>query len=330
MNERPRDRSLFGPIVLIGAGVIWLLVNYNVIQGFEWWQLLRLWPLFLIAAGLELLLGRNRPVVSAIVGLLTVGAAVALLYFAPQLGLSQSADLKHERFTAPLDGATSAEINLDLSSFATDVTAASAGADLLDAELAFTGEIVFDASGTSRKTVNLRHAGGFSGPWDWFSGFEGRWEITLSPDVPLDLNVDIGSGSTELDLAGLRLNAVNIDGGSGSLRLALPAGDAESTYTVDLNGGSGASVVSVAGDANGRLEYDGGSGSLTVEVPSGLAVRMEVVDSGSGAVRVPGGWETVREGDNDEGVWQTAGFETAARQFVLVVDDVGSGSITVR
>lgn len=329
MDEKPRDRSLFGPIVLIGAGVIWLLVNYNVIQGFEWWQLLRLWPLFLIAAGLELLLGRNRPVVSALVGLLTVGAAVALLYFAPQLGLGQSDEIKNERFTAPLDGAQSAVINLDLSSFATEVQALSASANLLDAELAFTGEIVFEATGADRRTVTLRHAGSFSGPWDWFTGFDARWQIGLSPDVPLDLNVNMGSGSANLNLVGLHLNVLEIDGGSGALQLALPAaGDA--AYRVDLNGGSGASVITLTGQAHGTLEYDGGSGSLTVNVPDGLAVRVEVLDSGSGAVRMPGGWETVREGDDDEGVWQTSGYEAASRQFVLLLNDVGSGSITVR
>jgi hypothetical protein len=330
MNEKPRDRSLFGPIVLIGAGVIWLLVNYNVIQGFEWWQLLRLWPLFLIAAGLELLLGRNRPLVSALIGLLTVGAAVALLYFAPQLGLGQNADVQHERFTETLEGAELAEINLDLSSYPTAVQALEGSTELVDAELDYTGEIVFETSGTSNRTVNLRHAGSFSGPWDWFEGIDARWHIGLSPAVPLALNVDVGSGTVDLTLTGLQLTSLGIDGGSGALQLALPTADSDSAYRVDLKGGSGANGVTVAGETHATLEYNGGSGSLTVDVPDGLGVKVEVLDSGSGAVRLPGGWETVRDGDDDEGVWQTAGFAAASHQFVLVLNDVGSGSITVR
>jgi hypothetical protein len=117
----PRSRSLFVPIVLIGIGVIWLLVNFNLIPAFSIGRLLRLWPLFLIAAGLELLFGRGRAWIGALIGLLTVGAAVALLMFGQQLGLAQTTALKTEAFDAPLDGATSAKVTLDLDQYASEV-----------------------------------------------------------------------------------------------------------------------------------------------------------------------------------------------------------------
>jgi hypothetical protein len=40
-----------------------------------------------------------------------------------------------------------------------------------------------------------------------------RWEIGLSPDVPMDLYVDVGSGSAALYLMGLELTSFEIDGG---------------------------------------------------------------------------------------------------------------------
>jgi hypothetical protein len=333
MASEPRDRSLFWPIVLIGAGTIWLLVNYNVIPGFEWWQLLRLWPLFLIAAGLEILVGRSRPWVSALVGLLTVGAAVGLLVFGPQLGLTTaSRALMTRQVEAPLEGVREATINLDLSSYATRVNALEDATRLIAGELthASTGQVTFNTRSTDgRATVDLSYRETMTGPWDWFSGVEARWQIGLSPEAPLTLNVDVGSGSLELDLAQLQLRALDVDGGSGSVRLNLPPGG-ETAYAIRVRGGSGSNVVTPSADTHATLTYDGGSGSLTVNVPAGLAVRVEVRDSGSGSVSVPRGWEVMRTGSGDEGVWQTAGFDAASRRFTLIVEDLGSGSISVR
>jgi len=56
-----RHASLFGPIVLIGLGVLLLLSNFGILN-FNLWELLfRFWPFFLVAAGLDLLLGRKEP-----------------------------------------------------------------------------------------------------------------------------------------------------------------------------------------------------------------------------------------------------------------------------
>jgi hypothetical protein len=49
-SKRP---SLFGPLLLIGLGVILLLNTLNIVEGASWQTLLRLWPLLLIAAGLD-------------------------------------------------------------------------------------------------------------------------------------------------------------------------------------------------------------------------------------------------------------------------------------
>jgi len=330
MSEQPRDRSLFGPIVLIGAGVIWLLANFDLIPDLNLGMLLRLWPLFLIAAGLELLVGRGRAWIGGLIGLLTVGAAVALLFFGPQLGLARSPDLKTERFSEPMEGASSGRIELDLSSYATEIGALGDSSLLFDSELTHAGEVIFDVSGTTEKTVRLDYSEAFTGPWNWFDNFDGRWTIDLSPDVPLDMSVDAGSGSTTLNLEQLDLTGLSINGGSGSIRLNLGRGAAGEAYEARLEGGSGSVVVSVAEGTNATLRYDGGSGSLTVEVPAGVAAQVDVRESGSGSVRVPGGWDETRSADDDEGTWESPDFGGAAQRFVLIVENLGSGSVTVR
>lgn len=58
--------SLFGPLILIALGVIFLLSNMGMLQGDVWSLILRLWPLLLIAMGLDGFLRREGLVASTL------------------------------------------------------------------------------------------------------------------------------------------------------------------------------------------------------------------------------------------------------------------------
>jgi len=81
-----RGRSFFGPLVLIAAGVVWLLVNMNIIPVGSLWALTRIWPFVLIALGLGLLLSAQWRVAGQVVAALVVIGALLAVIFAPQLG----------------------------------------------------------------------------------------------------------------------------------------------------------------------------------------------------------------------------------------------------
>jgi hypothetical protein len=88
-----KNRSLFWPLVLIAAGVVWLLVSLNVIPSSNLWALTHIWPYVLISLGLGLLLGTLWRPASGIVAALVVIGAVAAIFFAPQLGWASGPDL---------------------------------------------------------------------------------------------------------------------------------------------------------------------------------------------------------------------------------------------
>ena len=83
MNER---RSLFFPMLLIGAGVLWLLVNLGYIPTANLWALAHIWPIFLIGAGLGLILRQYWAEAGIFVSTLIVLGAVLAVVYAPQLG----------------------------------------------------------------------------------------------------------------------------------------------------------------------------------------------------------------------------------------------------
>jgi hypothetical protein len=80
------QRSIFFPLLLIAAGVIWLLVSLGRIPSENLWALAHFWPFLLIAAGLGLMIRSFWAPARIILDVLVVGAAVLAIIFAPQLG----------------------------------------------------------------------------------------------------------------------------------------------------------------------------------------------------------------------------------------------------
>ncbi len=70
------DRDLFWPVLFVGFGVLWLLVNLKRLPFDNLGVLIGLWPVLLVAAGLDLLVGRRWPVVGALLGAAVVAGLV--------------------------------------------------------------------------------------------------------------------------------------------------------------------------------------------------------------------------------------------------------------
>ena len=354
MEERVHSgyRSLFWPLVLIGIGVVALLGTMGVLSRENFAVLLRLWPVLLILVGLDVMFGRRSPAIGALIGVGAVALVIGLMLAGPSQGWGAVAEVKTERFDEPIGEATSARVSLDLSSGPTEITALADSDDLIDAELSYTGDIKFEVRGDRDKSISLgeTHADVFL-LFDWFGNDDDelRWDIGLSPQVPLDLAVDAGSGSVELDLRELQLKGLNLDVGSGSIDGRLPA--REGRYDVRVDGGSGTCSLDIAdgsdiglnfdvgsgsfnveigAEADVNIRVDGGSGKLTVDAPEDAAVRVVVREDGSGRLRVPSRFARTRSGDGDEGTWETPGYDSADHKIEIVVEDMGSGDVELR
>jgi hypothetical protein len=81
-----QKRSLFGPLLLIAAGVIWLLVKSGTIPSGNLWALTHIWPFLLIAAGLGIILRPYWRYTSIMLDVLIIGGAILAIVFATQLG----------------------------------------------------------------------------------------------------------------------------------------------------------------------------------------------------------------------------------------------------
>jgi hypothetical protein len=82
------SRPIFWPLILVAAGILWLLSNAGVITANNLWVLVQFWPVLLIAVGLDLLARQRWPWVGNLVALITVTLAVLAVVFAPRLGFA--------------------------------------------------------------------------------------------------------------------------------------------------------------------------------------------------------------------------------------------------
>jgi hypothetical protein len=289
-EQEQRRVSFVGPMLLIAVGTILLLNVLEVLDWSIWWSILHLWPIFLIAAGLDLLLGRRSvwgPLLAAVL-------VLAILAGALWLSVSDVAGgrgLTSEQIHQPLGGAAKAAVAVDPGAGILRIEALPESAVLVEGVIHVgEGERVAQdyAQSGAQATFELRTEGGQ--PWVPFgSGLDARrlWDLGLSPGATLQVNTSLGLGEAALDLTGLTLSDLQTNMGIGLTRITLPD----------------------EGQYRGRL--DGAIGVTTIDIPEGLGARLHV-DTGIAARQLPDDYR--EQGDN---VYVSPGYETAESRVDL-------------
>lgn len=308
-----QTHSFFWPIMLIGIGILLLLSNLDILPGSTWHLIWQFWPLVLIAIGIDVLIGRRSTVGAVISAFLILGliaGAAVLTFFAPQIPFlddyTQHSPWQSSSIAHPLEAYQAADLMIDWSSQPGELSALQTSSKLIEGDLTYRGELVFDVRDRGdhaevQLSTRLRE------PWFLPAPSQrsrASWKLYLTPEIPLDLHLDTGSGSCQFDLSQLQLSSLYLDSGSGSVNLSLPEGI---SFPVTI---------------------DSGSGNLTIEVPEEAGVRV-VLDSGSGSF-LPAARLSQVQGDKDEdGTWETDNYKTADHKIDLIINQ-GSGSITLR
>jgi hypothetical protein len=328
MENRGNYRSLFWPVILIGGGILWLLSNLGYLSFGQVIDLWRLWPVLLILAGIDLLFGRRIPLVGAFFGLLVIAVVAYVLSFGMPVRVNANAQSQvvTETYATPIDRATSADVTLDFWSDPVSIHALSDTQNVIDARITHTGRVNFTGTGDTQKSIHLSHTDNpINFIWDFNP--ERRTDVGLTTRIPLDLRVDTGSGSSQMDLSTLQLSSFTLDSGSGSVDLTLP-GSAIAGAT-EVHTGSGSAQITIPQGAAFNLETDSGSGSLHIHVPAGSALKIDARDDGSGSLSLPSGLVQTRSGSRDTGAWETSDYASAAQKITITIASAGSGSISI-
>ena len=301
-EEKRGDRrfpSLVWPVLLITAGVLFLLSNMGLLD-VNFWELWRLWPVLLILAGLEIFLGRRSLVGSIIVLVITIAVVAGVVIFlvaAPDV-LAPSVSEGVSQISEPLEVVEQASLEVDFAAGQLDITTLSDSSSLIEGHLQLaTGRRPaweIDRQG-DRADMTLAYKRGFES-LNWPDGEE--WDLRLSPEVSFSLDVNLGAGVARIDLTGLEVQDLSVDAGASQTTVIFPQ----------------------EGDFSARV--DGGVGQLALEIPRQMAARIRV-DRGLSALDISPRFD--KEGD----IYLTDDWSTNENRVDLEVD-IGVGLVTVR
>jgi hypothetical protein len=263
-----RRRSPTGGVILIIIGLFFLLLKFH--PEFEPWPIFaRYWPVILIVIGIgkiwDAFLYRQNPgapPASRHSGL-WVALAILLILFGLALWKGRAGNyMRHETQSIDRQGAHTVSANIEIPSGTLKLSGGSA--KLLDADFLYR-----ESEGKPRVdySVNGDH-GSLS-----ILGEEKRlhigtthstWELRFAGNLPLDLNLQMGAGQSDLRLSDLDVRRLDINIGAGEMQLDL-TGARKNNLDVEVQGGVGSATIDLPKDVGVKVHASGGIGAISTD-----------------------------------------------------------------
>lgn len=250
-----RREGVAWPILMIGAGVFLLLNYFGPRVWISWTHVAQLWPVILIAIGIDLVFKRESGWMAMIGILLTialVGGAVWVAFQGYQVAADYSAVREsYEAGAAYLDMDLSLRMGELILGSETDTGVLVQGnitPDEFQDHLEQTGKLV------SYKLENNNPS---------FYPHTARWELDLTDMLGVNLMVDNGVGEVFLDLTGAELISLTVNQGVGRLVIYIPEVSSDEILIKQAVG-----TIQVQIPDNTRVAVDAQNGLSKVDFPS--------------------------------------------------------------
>jgi len=89
-----------------------------------------------------------------------------------------------------------------------------------------------------------------------------EWDLRLSNEVPMEVEVHLGGGEAHLNLGALTLRSVDVQMGAGQLDLDL-RGTAKKSYEARVQGGAGEATIHLPSTVGVEAKVQGGIGEIS-------------------------------------------------------------------
>jgi hypothetical protein len=306
-----RGGGIVWPVLLMAAGVIFLLQNLGLLSWDIWRSIGRYWPAILILIGLELFLGSaGRHVLGAAVGgmlALAIAAAVALALFSHFTSAAPASFSSHT-LTQGLQGASAVNTVVRFGAGTLNLGPLPDQPDQL-AQMTYNGpdklapQATYQVRG-SQGQLNYDVRGN-SPPWHLpfanGNAASSQMDLRLNPQVPLSLDVQEGASEGTLDLSQLHVSTFELQTGASHTTIVMPQN-------------AGATVANIKG----------GAATIDVQVPSGLAAQIQY-DGGLSTLDV----DQARFPSTGPRMYRSADYDTAQNKLDLTIQ-AGVATVTVR
>ena len=246
--------SLFG-LLLVAFGALVLLTVTGLVGLGVWFEFARYWPVLLILIGIKLILAPRAPLVGVVVVSIAMAATIVAAWI--PLSIERSDDLVHIAYSTPLENTETLELGMGFTSGRVALRSDPSGDRLFAVDFnQRPAEVIYDHSGRFSKIY--LSVDGFSIDYSDDGGANGYtltgladWDLMVSPEVALDLDIRAGAADLDLDLTHLNVRRVFVGAGASEIRIRLP----ESGWT--------------------QVEIEAGAADIEITVPQGVAARIE-------------------------------------------------------
>ena len=244
-------------VILILLGVILLLNTTGVLDVGVWESILILWPLLLIAIGIEKIFAATQTLkplayLSPLIIVATVAYAVIASPGGSVFSEDEEFDSRSSEWSVPADPAiTALDLHMDFGGGRLKVRGGSVSDRLLEGQFYHRGqkpETVADARGNTME-VSLSHRGPSVSIGQRNSE---RWIVKLNESIPINLSLDAGGAQVRLDLADVVLNKLDLETGAADIDVIL--GTKSSQVVCDVN--CGAASIDMVIPAGSGLRVD--------------------------------------------------------------------------
>jgi hypothetical protein len=293
-------------VILISLGIVFLLNNLGYVPWGVWLRILSLWPVILVAIGIEKIFGKTRLSFLTILSpLLFIAAILGPTYFSAGSEFGPKLELGRV-YRAPERYQYSEDLDTSLTKITAIVQIRGGDLKILsDTEKLISAELdywkrkpitTYEHSGfDSSGTIEIRDSErGWKG-WSWRAWGAKDWEIKLTDRIPINLRIYAKASEGELDLSGLKLKDLDLD--IDAVNFDIKLGD-----LVDL--------------VNGRIESDASRLSLLIPKDIGLKIENHAKLTSTSFSQI-----SILEYDN---IYQTSNFDQASKKIVISLE----GSVT--
>jgi hypothetical protein len=256
-DNRVRSTSVVFPLLLIGIGVLFLMTRW--MPEFDPWPVLwKYWPLLLILVGAGMFWDsaqrRSNPQTAP---LFPVGSTIGTLLFILVLGFliwhvrgprhhdwmhvsAGTGRHSHQAQTVDLKDAKAVHMTVNMP--AGELHIEGGATQLLEADFAqgpswAAPSVDYEVeNGVGNLSINQQSAS------QLMTNSDNTWKLKVNNHVPLELEIDVGAGQGNLNLANVDLTRLELNIGAGQANVDL-TGERGKDLQADIHGGVGEAII---------------------------------------------------------------------------------------
>lgn len=252
-GRRWRMGGLFWGLLFITIGTLLVLDNLDLIE-VSFSNILRLWPLAIVAAGVSML--SLRGYVATLITLLLILGSLGLIVLAATGNIGDEPQATSD--SATFDLASEVElVEVDISAGAGNIiiNAAEGQNEAIKANLTSNYTSLKSSSELNGNVQSIELSLEGSSSW-WRGGTSNELEVNFNQSTVYEIKVNSGASDIDVDLSQAKIRELVIDSGASNIDVKL--GDIESEQYLQVDAGASSVKIRVPDSVGVQLKFDGG------------------------------------------------------------------------